>query len=107
MLKTIVIALGLAFAASSASAEIIRTPECQAKLARANQLVEAIAKRTYVQPAPTGAALCAVLRTNLREMREATPLMDQCMTGRDKAENVGQMSASMEDVAAAIQRRCR
>ena len=36
MLKSIILALGLAFVASSASAEIIRTPECQAKLARAS-----------------------------------------------------------------------
>jgi hypothetical protein len=107
MLKSLIVAAGLLAAGAGAQAEIIRTPECQRKLARANELVEAIAKRTYVQPAPTGAALCEVLRTNLREMREATPLMNQCMTGRDQAENVGQMSASMEDVAAAIQRRCR
>jgi hypothetical protein len=99
----IVVLLGLA---PPAAADIVRTPECAAKLARANQLVESVAKRTYVAPAPTGAALCEVLRANLREMREATALMNACMTGRDRAENVGQMSESVGDVQQAIARRC-
>ena len=97
----------LAFCATPVRAEMVRTPECAQKLARANALVEAIAKRTNVQPAPTGQALCAVLRTNLREMREATENMNACMTGRDRAENVGQMSESMGDVARVIAQRCR
>ncbi|MET0605755.1 MAG: hypothetical protein ABWZ80_04820 [Beijerinckiaceae bacterium] len=99
--------LALALLSQSASADIVRTPDCTAKLTRANHLVEAISKRTYVAPAPTGARLCEVLRTNLREMREAIGLMDACMTGRDRAENVGQMSESMGDIQHVISRRCQ
>ena len=90
-----------------ASAGFIDTPACRSKLARAAQLVDAVAARDRgVAPAGT-AAICKVLAVNRRDMREATQAMQACLTGREKSENVGQMLASLDDVEAVLRQKCR
>lgn len=81
-------------------------PRCGVELRRAWDLVEAVAKRDRGEPYGPQ-ALCEALRANLRDMRESTDIMRRCMKGHALRENVGQMDASMEDVAAAIASRCR
>jgi len=80
--------------------------QCAMDLSRANTLVAAVAGRDKGGPYKPE-AICGVLRANLRDMREAAIIMRRCMTGHAFRENVGQMEASMEDVQAAISRRCR
>ncbi len=81
-------------------------PRCAADLSRADELVSAVAKRD--RGGPYGPSqICSALRTNLRDMQEANVLMRRCMSGHALRENVGQMEASIEDVRAAIARRCR
>jgi len=80
--------------------------QCALDMRRADQLVSAVAGRD--RGGPYGAdAICRVLRANLRDMSAAIDIMKRCMTGHALRENVGQMEASMEDVRAAIARKCR
>lgn len=81
-------------------------PQCARDLQRAGDLVSAVAGRD--RGGPYGpAAICGVLRANLRDMGAATDIMKRCMRGHALRENVGQMEASMEDVRAVIARKCR
>ncbi|HMN72233.1 MAG TPA: hypothetical protein PKA55_10240 [Rhodoblastus sp.] len=91
---------------SVAGAAASDDPRCAADLRRAGDLVSAVADRD--RGGPYGPqALCDILRTNLRDMRETTDIMRRCMTGRALSENAGQMEASMEDVRTVIAKRCR
>ena len=81
--------------------------QCQADLGRAWRLVENVAARDRRGPIADTARLCATLRLNRREMAEAAGLMNRCMTGHARGENVGQIVASLGDVDAVIARRCR
>ena len=81
-------------------------PRCAEDLSRADDLVSAVAGRDRGGPYGPD-AICAILRANLRDMRESTAIMKRCMTGHALRENVGQREASMEDVQAIIAARCR
>lgn len=83
------------------------SPACQADLARAERLIEAVAARDRAGPAADRARLCAVLRRNRSDMAAAAAIMRVCLTGHARGENVGQLAASIEDVEAVIARRCR
>jgi hypothetical protein len=82
-------------------------PGCEAQLRRAWLLVEQVAARDRAGPIRDQARLCQTLRQNLAEMSEATGYMQRCLTGHARGENVGQMRASIDDVTAVLNRRCR
>ena len=96
----------VAFMSSPVVAGPADDPRCAVDLQRAWKLVNAVAGRDKGGPYAKG-AICGVLRANLRDMKESTAIMRRCMTGHALRENVGQMEASMEDVAAVIANRCR
>lgn len=85
----------------------VDTPSCRAALTRAGELINAIDKRENSVPRGDYAGLCRLLRRNLKDMTEATRLMEPCLTGHDKGENLGQMNASMEDIRDVIRRHCQ
>ncbi|MGL4812147.1 MAG: hypothetical protein ACRCXM_10240, partial [Beijerinckiaceae bacterium] len=79
---------------------------CRAGLARAEALIGDIAGRDRAGPIRDQKRLCATLRLNLNQMREARAIMNRCMIGHARRENVGQMDVSMEDIATVLARRC-
>ncbi|MGL4325526.1 MAG: hypothetical protein ACRCTD_15935 [Beijerinckiaceae bacterium] len=93
-------------APAQARAQETATPQCHADLARAEALVADIAGRDQTGAGRNPARLCRVLRLNLRQMREAREVMNRCMSGHARRENVSQMDVSMDDVATVIARRC-
>jgi hypothetical protein len=90
-----------------ALAGTVDTPQCRADLPRAQALIEAVAARDRQGPISDNARLCAVLRRNSADMRGAAEILNRCLTGHERGENVGQLVASVEDVNAVIARRCR
>lgn len=92
---------------ASANAQSVDTPQCRADLAQAGALINEIAGRDRAGPITDHGRLCATLRLNLQQMREAREIMQRCLRGHAQRENVGQMDVSMEDVATVIQSRCR
>lgn len=93
--------------AANALAQVVETPQCRASLARASDLVDQIAARDRTGPIADPTQLCAALRLNAAQMREARDAMHRCLRGHAQRENVGQMDASLEDISAVLARRCR
>ena len=94
--------------ALSAMAGSIDTPQCRADLAKASALVDAVAAaRNRAGPVRDAAAMCAALRQNMKDMRDAATRMDRCLTGHERGENVAQIRASVEDVGEVVRARCR
>lgn len=109
-MRPFALALPLSFASATVtSAGMVDTPRCRTDLAQANALIQAVDNRTYKSPPRRNdqAAVCAVLRQNRLDMRAATEIMQRCMTGRDRDENVGQMVASLSDIEEVLARNCR
>ena len=50
--------------------------------------------------------LCALLRRNSADMSEAGRLMDRCLTGHERGENVGQIRESLGDINRVLRERC-
>ena len=99
--------LALIFAVNPALAGGLDTASCRADLTRASTLIDAVARRDRAGPASDTKRLCAVLHANRHDMAEAARLMDGCLTGHDKGENVGQLQASVKDVDVILGRKCR
>ncbi|MBN9079879.1 MAG: hypothetical protein BGP04_05535 [Rhizobiales bacterium 62-17] len=109
-MKRFALALPLSLAsATAASAGTVDTPRCRTDLAQANALIQAVDTRTYKSPPRRNdyTAACTVLRQNRVDMRAATKIMQRCMTGRDRDENIGQMVASLGDIEMVLARNCR
>lgn len=89
-----------------AIAAFVDTPACRRDLIEADRLTHGIRVRSHsVRPGDTAAA-CRALRQNARDMTAARNLVDQCLTGRDRGENVAQMDATLEDYGYALEAHC-
>lgn len=106
MFLVVLVVLALLFPLPALAATI-DTPQCRADLPRAARLIDAVAARDRAGPIRDTARLCAALRLNRRDMAGAADILNRCLTGHERGENVGQLRASVADVDAAIARRCR
>ena len=105
-LIALVVAVGVVEVATPAAADIVQTSQCRADLARAHRLIGDIRARENTVARGDIAGLCVLLRRNRSDMAEAGKLMDRCMSGHERGENVGQIMASLGDINLVLQRRC-
>jgi hypothetical protein len=92
---------------SPAIASMVDTPACERDLARADELVHGIRLRENSVQQGDIPGLCRLLRQNLKDMSKARELMNRCMTGHERGENVGQMDASIGDIRYVLDNKCR
>jgi hypothetical protein len=103
----LVLACGLVLSTASSLAGTVNTPRCNHDLAEADRLIHAIRLRENSVKQGDWTGLCRLLRQNHSDMSRARDLMDPCLTGHDRGENIGQIDASLEDISYAISTRCR
>lgn len=106
-MRNIIILVWSTILTANALAQVVETPQCRADLARASDLVDQIAARDRAGPIADPTRLCAALRLNAGQMHEARDAMQRCLRGHAQRENVGQMDASLDDIASVLTRRCR
>ncbi len=99
-------ALALAFSALAGAAEA-QGAACAADLAAADRLVSAVQARDKDFTEHDDVKNCRLWRQNRADMLAADEAMKRCLTGRDREENVGQLEASLEDIAIALAKKCR
>lgn len=80
---------------------------CSGELAQASRLVEEVAARDRQGPIADTAKLCQTLRANRSAMTRAAYIMNKCLSGHARGENVGQLLASVEDIDGIIRQKCR
>ena len=90
-----------------AHAATVDTPQCRADLPKAARLIDAVAARDRAGPIRDTARLCAALRRNRADMKAAADILNRCLTGHERGENVGQLVASIADVDHVVATRCR
>ena len=90
-----------------AHAGVVETPQCRLDLARANTLIRDIRAREGSVKRGDTASLCALLKRNSADMSEAGRLMDRCLTGHERGENVGQIRDSLGDINRVLRERCK
>jgi len=90
-----------------AFAGMVDTPACRTDLARANELIHAVRLREPRIKRDDMVLACRLLRENRKDLTEAGKLMEPCLTGHEKGENLGQIWASVGDIREVIQRNCR
>jgi hypothetical protein len=85
--------------------------DCDADLAEADALVHAVRLRNPEldrrHAANDVAGTCSILKDNYRDMTKARDIMDRCMTGFERRENVGQMDVSLDDIHTVIGSYCK
>ena len=86
---------------------VAQTALCASDLAKAGQLVNDVQARESEFTANGIAKNCALLRRNRADMIVATEIMQRCLTGHDRGENVGQMTDSLGDVDTILASKCR
>lgn len=105
--RSAVMAFALALAAAgNAEAGTVDSPQCRSDLPRAARLIEAVAARDRAGPIRERARLCTTLKQNRTDMAVAAEILNRCLTGHERGENVAQLRASVEDVDAVIARGC-
>lgn len=86
---------------------IVETPTCRRDLAEADALLHGIRLRERSVSPGDWAGLCRLLRRNLQDMSRARGLMEPCLTGHDRGENIAQIDASIGDIRSVLDTRCR
>ncbi len=81
--------------------------DCRRDLAAADRLVSAVQARDKDFIEHDDAKNCRLLRQNRSDMLAADEAMKRCLTGREREENVGQMEASLGDIAIVLAKKCR
>ncbi len=99
-------AVALALFALAGAAEA-QGASCEADVAAADRLVSAVQARKKDFTEHDDVKNCRLWRQNRAGMLAADKAMKRCLTGRDREENVGQVDASLEDVAIALARKRR
>lgn len=97
----------LAGGGGNAHAAMVDTPTCRADLGRADTLIHGIRLRERRMSRDDLPGACRLLRENLADMTEAGKLMEPCLTGHEKDENLGQIYASIGDMRQVLSRNCR
>lgn len=97
----------IALLASPALAGMVETPQCRADLTRAHRLIQDVSARDRKGKEANAARICATLKRNRTDMAAAAEILDRCLTGHERGENVGQLRASVADVDAVMARHCR
>jgi hypothetical protein len=90
----------------AARAGVVDTPLCQRDLL----MTDAALRKTMelLQGAGTDPAnQCRVWRGHVGTLRKARDVFARCTTGRERAENVGQMEGSAADFEELIRQRCK
>ncbi len=98
----LIIALPLA-----ASAGVVNTPTCSADLKRASGFISSVAARDRAGLPKDTAKRCEIWRLNAKEMFDAATILDRCLTGHERTENVAHLRVSVGEVGALIAQRCR
>ena len=93
--------------APNVMAGMVDTPNCRADLAQANELTHAIRLRERRMSRDDLPGACILLRQNVADMTQAGKLMEPCLTGHEKGENLGQIHASIGDMRQILARNCR
>jgi len=91
----------------AAQAGVVDSLSCRAGLARADELIHGVRLREPRIKRDDMALACRLLRDNQRDLSEAGKLMEPCLTGHEKGENLGQIWASVGDIRDVIARNCR
>jgi hypothetical protein len=102
----LLLAAGLVGTAPRADAGSVETPTCRRDLAAADALIHGIRLREHSVSPGDWAGLCRLLRQNLQDMSRARGLMESCLTGHDRGENIAQMDASIGDIRYVLDTRC-
>jgi hypothetical protein len=92
---------------SAAGAGYVDTPQCRRDLAATETSLSATLRDLDRNKAGSVAQRCASYRRHVEVMRKASAVYRQCSTGRERAENVGQMDGSIADFQDIIARRCQ
>ncbi|MFN3891098.1 MAG: hypothetical protein ACK4MV_11925 [Beijerinckiaceae bacterium] len=106
-MRMIAAALLFLSSASSAFAGYVDTPQCRRDLATAERSLGATLRDLDRNKQASTAQRCAAWRRHVEVMRRASVVYRQCSTGRERAENVGQMDGSVADFQEIIARLCR
>ena len=101
------LAAAVMLGAVSTQAGVVDTPSCRAGLARADELIHGVRLRESRIKRDDMPLACRLLRENQRDLSEAGNLMEPCLTGHEKGENLGQIRASVGDIRDVIARNCR
>jgi hypothetical protein len=92
--------------AGTARAGFVDTPQCQRDLL----MTDAALRKTMELLQGAGADQanqCRVWRGHVGTLRKAREVFARCTTGRERAENVGQMEGSAADFEELIRQRCK
>lgn len=90
-----------------AHAGMVDTPTCRTDLGRADALIHGIRLRERRMSRDDLPGACRLLRENLADMTQAGKLMEPCLTGHEKGENLGQINVSIGDIRQVLSRNCR
>lgn len=97
----------LVLAMSAASAGYVDTPQCRRDLGAVDASLKATLRDLDRNKRGSPAQRCASYARHVEVMRKASGVFAQCTTGRERAENVGQMDGSIADFREIIARNCR
>lgn len=99
--------LAIVHAPGAAHAGYVDTPQCRRDLASIDGSLSGSLRDLQRNKARAIPQRCAAFRRHVEVMRRASAVFRQCSTGRERAENVGQMEGSIADFREIIARTCR
>jgi hypothetical protein len=100
-----VLALVLA-PATPAQPSVAETPLCQSYLTNAMATMQATEARLQSIRGKQGADLCTLTRTHYLEAVKTRAVMAQCKSGPERAQSVGRLDATIEQLDDVIAARC-